>query len=193
MIVAEPTKQPISRTAKLAAARLSTRMELFPGVTESQLWNRKRENGFATVPRTLPLICLIADSLTKKTPVSGTYLDLWCRVYDEGFVKLDKPQEMALGSGFTTARGPSIWATRLDLLQQHGFIKLAPGAFGNRSYALVFNPYWVIRNKREVIEPKLYNALMAQAMAIGAQFVESSAVDLTATPRQHSRFYDSSG
>lgn len=176
-----PTVQ-LSRTAKLAASRLATRMELFPGVTESQLWSRKKENGFATIPRTLPLICLIADSLTKSTPVSSTYLDLWCRMYDEGYVKLDKPQEQALGSGFTTARGPSIWATRLDLLEKHGWIKLAPGAFGSRSYAVIFNPYLVIRSKRDVIAPKLYNALMAQAMSIGAQAGTPAVVELGPQP-----------
>lgn len=73
-----------------------------------------------------------------------TYLDLWSRAFDEGYVKLDKPHEMALASGFTTARGPSIWATRLDLLHDLGFIALAPGAQGKRAFALIFNPYFVI-------------------------------------------------
>jgi len=153
----------------MAAQRLMLRGELWPNVTESQIWNRKKESGFATVPRTLPLIMLIADSLTKNTPVSTTYLDLWCRMNDEGYVKLDKPHEMALAAGFTTARGPGIWATRLDLLDDLGFIALAPGAQGKRSFALIFNPYFVVRNRRQEIEDRLFNALIAQAMAIGAQ------------------------
>jgi hypothetical protein len=153
----------------MAAQRLGLRGQLWPQVTESQIWNRKKEAGFVTIPRTLPLIMQIQDALTKNTPISSTYLDLWCRVYDEGFVKLDKPHEMALASGFTTPRGPGIWATRLDLLQQHGFIVLAPGAQGSRSFALIYNPYLVIHSKREEINPRLFNALMAQAMAIGAQ------------------------
>lgn len=168
MAIQVPTT-PLSRTAKMTAQRLALRSQLWPTVTESQVWNRKKEAGFVTIPRTLPLIMQIQDSLTKNTPVSGTYLDLWCRTFDEGFVRLDKPHEQALASGFTTARGPGIWATRLDLLEKLGFIALAPGAQGPRSFALIFNPYLVIRNKRADIDARLYNALMAQAMAIGAQ------------------------
>ena len=111
----------------------------------------------------------IADSFAKGTPVSSTYLDLWCRCYDEGFVRLDQPHEMAVAAGFMTSRGPQIWATRLDLLQRLGFIRLAPGAQGPRSFALIFNPYLIVRSKKAEIEPRLYNALLSQAVAIGGQ------------------------
>lgn len=153
----------------MAAQRLALRQQLWPDVVESQIWNRKKETGFVVIPRTLPIILQILDSLTKNTPVSSTYLDLWCRVFDEGFVKLDRPHEQALAAGFMTQRGPSIWAMRLDLLSEHGFISLAPGAQGNRSFALIFNPYLVIQSKRSEIAPRLFNTLMAQATAIGAQ------------------------
>lgn len=123
----------------MSAQRLALRKDLWTNIPDWQIWNRKKEAGFATVPRTLSIIIQILNDLTKNTPMGSTYLDLWLRVYDEGYVKLDKPHEMALCSGFTTDRGPSIWATRLDLLAQHGFISLAPGPQGNRSFALLFN------------------------------------------------------
>lgn len=157
-----------TRSQRLVAGRLALRTQLWPEVSETDLWNRKRDTGFATIPRTLPIIMLIADTFAKGTPISSTYLDLWSRAYDEGFVRLDKPHEMALAAGFTTARGPQIWATRLDLLQQHQFIKLAPGAQGPRSFALILHPHLVMKSKRSEIEPRLYNTLLAQAAAIGA-------------------------
>lgn len=163
------TIQALSKTDRMAAGRLALRQQLWPDITESRLWNRKKEIGFATVPRTLPMIMLVADSFVKGTPVSTVYLDLWCRMFDEGYAKLDKPHEMALASGFLTGRGPQIWASRLDLLDKIGFISLAAGPQGPRSFALLFNPYLVIQNKRKEIDSRLYNSLMAQAAAIGAQ------------------------
>ena len=176
---------PQSRAARMAAQRLALRAELWPHVSDAEVWNRKKEVGFVTIPRTLPLIMQIQDSLTKSMPVSGAYLDLWCRVFDEGFVRLDKPHEQALASGFTTQRGPGIWSSRLDLLEKHGFIALAPGAQGRRSFALIFNPYQVIQRKRSEIIPSFYNALVSQAMAIGAQgFASPSQEGSSALPSQ---------
>jgi len=57
-------------------------------------------------------------------------------------------------------------------LQQHGFIDVKPGPFGELSYAVIFNPYHVIRRHYEAKHPAVtearYNALMARADEIGA-------------------------
>ncbi|MCP5767825.1 hypothetical protein NL347_26725, partial [Klebsiella pneumoniae] len=51
------------------------------------IWNRAEHKGFTTVPRTLNYINRIIDHLAGTgSPVSQTYLSLWCRVFDEGFV-----------------------------------------------------------------------------------------------------------
>jgi hypothetical protein len=169
----------------MAAARLEQRHQLWPNVGSDQVWNRRRDKGFATIPRTLPLIMVIADHLTSGTPVSSTYLELWARLFDEGFVKLDKPDEMALAAGFKTQRRRHIWSQRLDLLRKLGFIALAPGAQGDRSFALVFNPYHVIKKLRPKIPKDLYNALVAQANAVGAfELNEPFVAAASATPRQ---------
>jgi hypothetical protein len=159
---------PSTRNAQMAMARLGQRQQLWPKIPSSLLWDRRRDKGFATIPRTLPLMMVIADELTSGTPVSSTYLELWSRAFDEGFVKLDKPDEMALASGFRTQRRRHIWSQRLDLLKDLGFIALAPGAQGDRSFALLFNPYFVVKALRPRISAALYNALVGQANAIGA-------------------------
>ncbi len=42
---------------------------------KKQLWHRKRNDGFTTIPRTLPLIIGIIDDLSKGTPAGMTYAE----------------------------------------------------------------------------------------------------------------------
>lgn len=162
--------KPLSRSQKYSEKRRLLREALWPGTAEEKLWHRKRAMGFSTIPRPMPLMLVIMDSLSVGKPISTTYLDLWCRAYDESFVRLDKPHEMAFAAGFTTTRGPHIWAERLDILQRIGFIRMAPGPQGPRSFALIFNPYKVIQflQKAGKVGPPLYNGLLSAADAVGA-------------------------
>lgn len=129
------------------------------------------------------------DSLSVGKPVSTTYLDLFCRVFDESFVRLDKPHEMAFASGFTTGRGPHIWAERLDILKKLGFIDLAPGAQGQRGFALLYNPYLVIRRLKSEgkVEAGMFNALLSHANAIGATDLNVPASTIPPAPQTRRR------
>ena len=158
-----------ARNAKIAQQRVQLRASLWPDVTPEMLWHRKRSQGFVTIPRTMPLIINIIDSLTPKgKPVGSTYLDLWCRAFDEMIVNLDKQREMAFAAGFTGQRGVQTWSGRIDILSRLGFIRLAPGSSGPRSYALILNPYAVIKNRRQKIEKSLYNVLADRAAIVKA-------------------------
>jgi hypothetical protein len=110
------------------------------------------------------------DRQSKSKPVSGVYLDLWCRAHDEGFVECRSPQEMAFSSGFTTSRGIHIWAERITILETLGFIRVKPGQFGPRSFILLLNPYRVIlRLKAEgKVDDDLWSALVSLTSQIGA-------------------------
>ncbi len=153
----------------MSAQKAALRKQLWPDVPEAVLWHRKRNQGFATIPRTLPLIMRVMDSLTTGKPVSQVYLELWSRLSDEAFVRLDKPQDMAFASGFTGPRSVQMWAERIDKLAELNFVLLAPGPNGNRSFALVLNPYLVIKDiLRSQIGSGYYNALLARAHEIGA-------------------------
>jgi len=176
-------KSPSSRSQKYSQKRQLLREELWPGLNPDLLWHRKKAMGFSTIPRPMPLMLVIMDSLSVGRPVSTTFLDLWCRSYDEGFCRLDRPHEMAFAAGFITSRGPHIWAERLDILAKLGFIKLAPGAQGPRSFALIYNPYHVIKALK--LEGKvslaLYNALFSAADAVGATDLDAQ-VEVKETP-----------
>jgi hypothetical protein len=156
---------------KIAQRQLELRGRLWPTLNDDFIWQRKKHDGFTTIPRTMPLIMSIMDDLSEGQPVSTTYLELWCRAFDECFVTLSKAREMAFHAGFTGQRGERTWRSRMKILAEVGFIDIKEGPSGPMSYALIFNPYLVIRRlhdqKQKVREDK-FNALMERAGEISA-------------------------
>lgn len=139
---------------------------------EIWLWNRKAHKGFATIPKTMPLILKIMDEITKGAPVSSTYLTLWCHTWDNSFVVLNKHGDMANASGFGGQRGEHTWATRMKKLQELEFIDIKPGKSGPMGNAIIWNPHYVIRYLHHIKTPGMteasFNALMETALDIGA-------------------------
>jgi hypothetical protein len=160
------------RLRKYIERQLSLRARLWPDITDNDLWVRTERDGFITIPRTMPLILDIMDDMANGQPISSTYLELWCRSFDECFVTLSKPREIAFHSGFTGQRAERTWAGRMRLLDDLGFIRTKEGASGPLTYALILNPYHVIKGHHDKRTPGLrsdkYNALMARAVEIGA-------------------------
>jgi hypothetical protein len=156
---------------KIAKRQLDLRQTLWPEATDDWLWSRHTHDGFTTVPKGMPLIMSIMDDLAKGQPVSSTYFDLWCRTFDENFVTLSKPREMAFHAGFDGQRAERTWRGRLDILAKLNFIGLKEGPSGPASYALIWNPYKVIKGHFERKTPGLrqdkYNALLERAGEIG--------------------------
>ena len=113
----------------------------------------------------------IMDDLAKGQPVSSTYLELWCRTFDENFVTLSKPRELAFHSGFDGQRAERTWRGRLNILAGLHFIGLKEGPSGPASYALIYNPYKVIQyhheQKNTGLREDKYNALMERALEVG--------------------------
>lgn len=165
MIIQIPKKQTI------ANKQLALRNKLWPQLKEHEIWDRKKKKGFTTIPRAMPIFMTIMDSMSKEK-VSAVYFELWCRAFDEHLVVLNNKEDMAFHAGFMGQRRVQTWTSRLDILNKLGFIKLASGSLGTRSYALIVNPYEVIkkhrRNKKSGIPESLYNALIGRASEIGA-------------------------
>ncbi len=118
----------------------------------------------------------IMDDMAGGKPVSSTYLELWCRNFDDCFVVLSKQREMAFHSGFTGQRAERTWRERIRILAALGFIDIKEGPSGPESYALIWNPYKVIRKHHETgsqpVREDKYNALIARAVEIGATDLE---------------------
>jgi hypothetical protein len=133
------------------------------------------KEGWVALPRLMPLMLSIMDDLSGKGfPVSRTYLELWSRMrIEESFLALNRPEEMAFHAGFAGQRALRTWKDRMQRLAKLGFIGVKPGPLGDLSYAVIYNPYHVIKRAYlagEVLENKW------QALAIRAN--EVSAFDL---------------
>ena len=120
----------------------------------------------------MPLILKIMDEMTKGAPVSSTYLTLWCSTWDNNFVVLNKPGELAHTSGFGGQRGEHTWATRIKKLQELEFIDIAAGRSGPLGHAIIWNPHYILRWHHYIKTPGLiaasYNALIETALEVGA-------------------------
>lgn len=165
------TITPTKPRKKIAQRQLELRARLWPNHSNEFIWVRQKHDGFSTLPRTMSLILSIMDDLAG-TPVGMAYLELWCRSFDEGFVTLSKQREIAFHAGFDGQRGERTWKSKMELLDKIGFINLQSGPSGSMSYALILNPYLVIRKlhleKMAGLRKDRYNALVERAGEIGA-------------------------
>ncbi|TWA44242.1 hypothetical protein FB008_1382 [Sinorhizobium medicae] len=159
------------RLSKIARQKLAMRSGLWPELDDDRLWQREKSDGWLSIPRAMPLLLQIMDALSKGKPVSSTYLDLWCRTYDDSFVIANKDREMAFFSGFTGERAVRTWASRMRILKDLGFIDIKDGPNGPISYILIFNPYLVVRDhyKAGRVNEAFFNALGQRMIEIGAQ------------------------
>jgi hypothetical protein len=152
--------------------QLAQRELLWPRI-EAWLWNRKANKGFATIPKTMPLILQIMDDMSSGKPLSSTYLGLWCETWDNSMVNIAKPLEMAHAAGFMRERAVYTWSGRMKILKSLNFIDIQPGRAGDISHVLIYNPHYVIRWHHEHKTPGLlpgnFNALLARALEIGAK------------------------
>lgn len=157
--------------SKVVKQKLSIRQSVWPDLDQDTLWHRDKTDGWLNIPRAMPLILRIMDMLAPKgKPVSQTYLDLWCRTFDDSFVIVSKPREMAYYSGFTGERAERTWATRMNLLRDLGFIDIQAGVHGSINYVLVYNPYQIIMRHHQEgnVTDAALNALKERVIEIGA-------------------------
>jgi hypothetical protein len=182
-----------ARNKAIVEKQIELRQKLWPQITDTDLWLRKERDGFATIPRTLPLIMSIMDALTGKGKrVSSAYLVLWCQVMDEVFFEVKNEQALAFACGFEGERAVRTWRERMRDLQSLGFIDFKPGANGDITYILLLNPYHAIRRHREAKNPsitdKRYNSLIARAHEIKAddmdEVLPSDPITRLAPPRK---------
>ena len=75
---------------------------------------------------------------------------------------------MALLSGFSGQRAVQQWRDRIKILEEIGFIKTAPGQYGDFSFELILNPYKVVDKNKKNIKEGLYNSLLVRMTEIGA-------------------------
>lgn len=139
---------------------------------EMPLWDRRVDNGFSTVPRTLPYICRVLERFAEKgKPLTQTYIALWCRMSDEGLIEIREKDALAYESGFSGSRAVTTWASRMKVLAQEGFIDCRNGTCGEFHYTLMLHPLKVIKSKYEGLElDDDYRRLVARMSDVGASW-----------------------
>lgn len=167
----------IKKVRSADGKRLALRNNFWPEISDDALWLRKGRVGFTTIPRTMSLIGRIMDQLSGKgTPLFGTYLALWCRVFDEGFVEIRTDKELAFESGFSGGRGEATWRARMRKLQSLGFIDIHKGLASDLQYVLIYNPIKVIiaaYDRENLTQDMAYQALMTRLIEVGADDADS--------------------
>ncbi len=179
--MASPNKKQVSKIQRQKAA---LRASLWPALDEKKLWIYQNTGGWLNIPRAMPLLLRIMDNMSKGKPVSQTYLDLWCRTFNDSFVIANKPTEMAFYSGFKGERAVRTWADRMAILAKHGFIDIKDGPNGPISYVLVLNPFHVLKESQAkgAVDTKSYNALLERLIETGTdELAEPESDKLTAS------------
>lgn len=157
---------------------LQMREHLWPKLDEERLWLRedKSRKGFTTMPRTMPMITNLINDVSKQVtdgkavPAGKSYLVLWCRVFDEGYLKIENEAAAALEAGYSGERNVSTWREHMRVLKALGFIDSKDGTSGEFHHILIFNPYQVIKalHAKGWVQQAAYTALFERALEIRA-------------------------
>jgi len=157
---------------KAAQQRLDLREQLWPGESKN-LWHRSTEDGYSTVPRTLPLVMTLIDQLKDKgKDAARVYLDLWCRQMDDSLVVVSDEASMAYSSGYVTpTRNIRSWRERIDLLRGLGFVSVQPKGSREYGYILLHHPHRVVQDLRAkgLVPDNWWWEFTSRAGEIGAQ------------------------
>ena len=158
------------RQRDIAKRQIEARSKLWPELDESMLWGMDNE-GWVAVPRLMPLMMSIMDDLSGKGfPVGQTYFEMWCRLREEQFLTLNRPEEMAFHAGFEGQRALRTWKDRVQRLADLGFIGLKSGPLGDLSYAVFYNPYHIIKRafQNGDVQERKWQAFIIRANEVGA-------------------------
>jgi hypothetical protein len=164
-------KEKTTRSKRISDKNLKVRNELWPNIDPNLIYNRKKEKGFTTIPRTMPLILLLMDELSNGKPISSTFLSLWCRIFDEGLIVIRNPKDLAFEAGFTGERAEATWRSRMKILSDLGFIDAKSGTTGQFHYILIFNPHKIIeklKTDKKLRQTASYNSYYERFVEIGA-------------------------
>ena len=141
-------------------------------IDDLELWDSQSNDGWRLLPRALPLICRILDAEAPKgCPVSQTYMALWFRSFDKGFVETKDKDSVAYESGFSGQRAVSTWTARMRIINELGFISARSGPSGDFQYVLLLNPFTVVQRLYETKDhDERYRALVARMLEVGAKW-----------------------
>jgi hypothetical protein len=164
------SKQSQTRRLKMAE-RAQQQLDLhFPEVAASLLWRRKSNDGFTTVPRTLPIAMQAIDDTSKGAPAGHSLFCLWARAPDNPLIMVEAPATFAAETGFKGERAVDTWRKRMKTLRDREFIRTKPGPAGEFHFILLLNPNIGVERMRErkLVQDGLYGRFRDRVAEIGA-------------------------
>lgn len=163
-------KQATAKRMKMAE-RAQQQMEIhFPNAPRVFLWHRKTNDGYTTLPRTLPIAMQAIDAQTKGQPAGHTLFCLWARSPDHILVTIENPMTFACEAGFVGERAVDTWRKRMKKLRELFFIVTKPGPSGEFHYVLLINPNVALERLRAsgLVQDGLYARFLDRVADIGA-------------------------
>lgn len=174
-----------------------------------RLWDRSKHDGFATIPKTIPLVMRALDEVSKGKPLGQTYLALFCATWDNGFVRIARSSDLPYASGFTGPRGVRGWQERMKLLEAFGFVEIRPS--GDQKFGLAYlpNPNIVLLKlwqKKKAqgggpyeplglggLQERTMSAFLERAIDVGANDVTRAHAKINAAAREAEENQDEQG
>lgn len=153
------------------AERAQQQMDLhFSNVPSVWLWRRKTNDGFTTVPRTLPIAMQAIDAQSKGQPAGHTLFCLWSRSPDHPVITIENPATFAYEAGFVGERAVDTWRKRMKKLRELFFIQTKPGPSGEFHYVLLASPNAAVEKMRGsgLVQDGIYARFVDRLIEVGA-------------------------
>lgn len=163
-------KQTGTRRKKMAE-RAQEQMELlFPNLAPEWIWHRSKNDGYCTLPRTLPIAMQVIDNQSKGSPAGHTLFCLWARSPDHPLVTIENPATFAAEAGFTGERAVHTWRKKMKKLTELNFILPRKGPSGEYHHVLLINPNMAVEMlwTQGKVQTDLYARFKDRVIEIGA-------------------------
>ena len=162
-------KQAATKRLKMSE-RAQQQLDLhFPGFPSQWLWRRKTNDGFTTLPRTLPLVMQAVDAQSKGQPAGHTLFCLWVRSPDHPLVTIENPATFASEAGFYGERAVDTWRRRMKRLRELNLIQSKAGPSGDFHFVLLLNPNVAMEWMRVngFVQDGLYGRFLDRLIEVG--------------------------
>lgn len=142
----------------------------FPAADARYMWHRKANDGFSTVPRTMPIVMQAIDEASKGKPPGHVLFCLWSRSPDNPLIMIENPATFAVEAGFSGERAVDTWRKRMKRLRELSMIATKPGASGEFHYVLLMNPNTGVEWMRShgLVQDGLYGRFIDRMAEVGA-------------------------
>jgi hypothetical protein len=157
--------------------RTMLRNQFWPG-SATEIWDFKDPDtkGFATIPRLTPLILHLIRILVAKRSgdPSSVLLELWCRDFGQGIVRIADEQECAYSSGYSSNRALRTWRGHMLTLAELGFIRTKRKGNHEYGHVLLRNPLLVCVELHAVgkVPDEWWTVFLERASEIKAEIPE---------------------